>query len=159
MRPTLTLVQAPPFQKWLATYFPSYLTGQWLDPQGDLDGDGITNQIEYAYGFSPLAFDSATQFSASAGPVSSGNRSFTTTFRRDTSATDLTYRLQISDDLTSWTTIAESAGGAAPAGQNGGVVDSDATLSGSIRLVTVSVTLSGTDTGRHFVRLSVARAQ
>ena len=157
VRPKLTLVQAAPFQKWLATYFPSYLTGQWLDPQGDLDGDGITNQIEYAYGFSPLAFNSATQFSVIAGPVASGNRTFTTTFRRDTSATDLTYKLQLSDDLASWTTIAESAGGAGATGQNGGVVDSDATLSGSIHLVTVSVTLSGTDTGRQFVRLSVVR--
>jgi hypothetical protein len=157
VRPTLTLVQVSPFQKWLATYFPSYLTGQWLDPQGDLDGDGITNQIEYAYGFSPLTFNSATQFSAFASPVAAGSRTFTTTFRRDTAATDLTYRLQISDDLASWTTIAESAGGANAAGQNGGVVDSDATLSGSIKLVTVSVTLSASDAVRQFVRLSVER--
>ena len=38
------------------------------------------------------------------------------TFRRDQLATDLTYELQASSDLTTWTTLAQSVGGATPTG-------------------------------------------
>jgi glucose/arabinose dehydrogenase len=155
-RPKLTLIHATPYQVWLATHYPTLLTGQFLDPKGDADGDGIINQIEYAYGFDPTSFNSADNFTTAQAPVS-GNTELTLTFRRDTQATDLTYRLQISSDLTTWITIAESLTGAATTGMNGGSIQSDLTLTGSVNLVTVKRTLSGGDSSRQFVRLAVNR--
>ena len=156
-RPKLTLIHALPYEVWLAAYFPTLLTGQYLDPEGDADGDGIYNQIEYAYGLNPNSFNASDNFTSVLTPVG-GDTDFTLTFRRDTQATDLTYHLQISDDLTTWTTIAQSIGGAAATGQNGGSILSDTTLSGTVNLVTVKKTLSGPSMAKQFVRLSVDRA-
>lgn len=158
IRPKLTLIPATPYEKWFAFYFPAFLVGQWVDPSGDLDGDGVANQIEYAYGLSPLAFDASDSFSLATTPVSAGTRNVTVTFRRDASATDLTYRLQTSANLSTWTTIAESVGGALTAGQNGGVVNSETTISGAVKLVSVTRPLTGPDTERQFIRLAVDRA-
>jgi glucose/arabinose dehydrogenase len=152
-RPKLTLIHATPYQVWLATHYPAFLTGQYLDPQGDGDGDGLINQIEYAYGFNPNAFNNSDNFTTAINASSV----LTLTFRRDTQATDLTYRLQISSDLLLWTTIAESLTGAATTGLNGGSIPSDAPLSGTVNLVTVNRTLSGGDAARQFVRLKVDR--
>jgi len=152
-RPKLTLIHATPYQVWLAAHYPAFLTGQYLDPQGDGDGDGISNQIEYAYGFNPNAFNSSDNFTTAINASSV----LTLTFRRDTQATDLSYRLQISGDLLFWTTIAESLAGASATGINGGSIASDTPLSGTVNLVTVNRTLSGGDTARQFVRLKVDR--
>ena len=156
-RPQLVLVHARPFEKWLAQHFPAHLKGQWVDPNGDLDGDGIANQIEYAFGYSPLAYNAQNGLVPSYGAPSGGNREVSTTFLRDTAAIDLTYRLEISPDLTAWTPIAQSIAGASTTGLNGGSVTGESTVSGSIKSVTVTRTLSGTDAERHFVRLVIER--
>ena len=165
LRPKLTInyATAPPptrFESWLATYFPTTTTivGQFVDPNGDVDGDGNKNQIEYAYGLSPTAFDPANNFSTTLAPgTNPADTDLTVTFRRDTAATDLTYKLQTSSDLTNWTTIAQSAAGAAPAGQNGGVIVSDAGLGGTVKLVTARQTLPAGSNNKRFVRLQVDR--
>lgn len=128
--------QTPPYQTWRTSYFPTLKTGQYLDPEGDSDGDGIGNQIEYAYGFSPLVANTPEETGFSASRDSSD---FTITFRRDPAATDLVYNLQTSPDLVTWTTIASSSGGASATGLNGGTVTSDAPFPGqaAFRLVTV----------------------
>jgi glucose/arabinose dehydrogenase len=156
-RPTLTLVYAGPFEKWLAQYFPSQLTGQWVDPSGDLDGDGIPNQIEYAYGFSPLTYDTQNGLDPSFSHPSGGNATLTTNFLRDSAATDLTYRLEISGDLINWTPIATSLGGAATVGQNGGTVTAESLIGGTILQVNITRSLVGGDAVKQFVRLVVDR--
>ncbi|MEY3898579.1 MAG: hypothetical protein RLZZ214_4101 [Verrucomicrobiota bacterium] len=148
--------QTPPYQAWRATYFPSLLIGQYLDPEGDSDGDGIGNQIEYAYGFSPLAANppAATGFTASRDGAD-----FTITFRRDPAATDLAYQLETSPDLVTWTTVATSSGGSAATGQNGGTVISDAAFPGqaAFRLVTLRESIPGETGARRFTRLRTIR--
>lgn len=144
--------QTPPYQTWRTTFFPTLRTGQYLDPEGDSDGDGIGNQIEYAYGFSPLIANTSVETGFSASKNSSD---FTVTFRRDPAATDLVYNLQTSPDLVTWTTIATSSGGAAATGINGGSVLSDVAFPGqpAFRLVTVR-----DDAGTHrFARLRTVR--
>ncbi len=155
-RPTLTLVHATPFEKWLAQHFPTHLTGQWVDP--DLDGDGIATQLEYAFGYSPLVYDATNGVLPAFTVPSGGSSTLTTTFRRDSAATDLTYRLEISADLTTWTPIAQSVAGAAATGQNGGSVTSESVVSGTVRQVNVTRLLSGDDAVKQFVRLAVDRA-
>lgn len=157
-RPTLTLVHATPFERWLAAYFPDHLTGQWVDPGGDPDGDSIGNLLEYGYGFSPLARDSQAGMDAVVSPLAGTGRDLTATFLRDASATDLTYRLEISPDLATWTTIARSTGGAAATGENGGSVTGEAPVSGSVKRVTVTRALAGPDAVKQFVRQVVERA-
>lgn len=144
--------QTPPYQAWRTTFFPTLKTGQYLDPEGDSDDDGIGNQVEYAYGFSPLAANASAETGFSANRTGSD---FTVTFRRDPAATDLDYHLQTSPDLVTWTTIATSSGGAAATGLNGGNVLSDAAFPGqpAFRLVTVR-----SDAGTHrFARLRTIR--
>ncbi|MDZ4404474.1 PQQ-dependent sugar dehydrogenase [Prosthecobacter sp.] len=148
---------ATPFESWLTTYFPSNVPGQFVDPEGDNDGDGVKNQIEYAYGFSPIVFNASSDFSTGQTPAAGGATDLTVTFRRDSAATDLTYQLQTSTDLTTWTTIAQSVGGAAATGLNGGSIISDNTLSGTVKLVTAKQTLVAGANDRKFVRLRVDR--
>jgi glucose/arabinose dehydrogenase len=156
-RPTLTLIPATGYEAFLATHFPSRRIGEFLDPAGDADGDGIANQVEYAYGLSPVDFDEEDGFEVVSGPLLSGTRTVTIRFRRDTAAVDVVYRLQYGRDLNEWKTLAESANGAAAVGQNGGIINSETILSGSLRHVTVSVSLEAGEAQRHFFRLAVQR--
>ena len=128
-----------------------------MDPNGDDDGDGIKNQIEYAIGLGPLNFDTSDDFSVTSTAGSAGSTDVTLTFRRDMDAADLTSRLEISNDLLHWTTIAETVSGATPSGQNGGVIVSDDNLDGSINLVTVSFNLPSGSGARFFTRMEVLR--
>lgn len=153
--------QTPPYQAWLTTHFPTLLTGQYLDPEGDIDGDGIGNQIEYAYGFSPQIPNTKaeTLFTATTSSGIGGSVDFTVTFRRSPTATDLTYRLQTSQDLVSWTTIATSTAGSLAVGVNGGTVVADIEIAGQApqRLVTVTRNLPQPQGTRHFTRLHTSR--
>ena len=162
-RPKLTInyATAPPpthYESWVALYFPTNLVGQYINPNGDLDGDGIANQLEYAFGFSPGAKNNMSDgLSGLAAPAGGGGTNYDISFRRDAAATDLTYFLQTSTDLNTWTTIAQSTTGAAPVGLNGGVILSDATVTGAIKLVTARQFLPAGSNDKKFVRLRVDR--
>ena len=79
------------------------------------------------------------------------------TFRRDTIASDLIYLLEVSEDLSMWTTIASSTNGEYVSGENGGDIVSEDTLIDSVNLVTVRLTLPSGLNKRLFVRLKVIR--
>ncbi|MBS0660703.1 MAG: PQQ-dependent sugar dehydrogenase [Verrucomicrobia bacterium] len=160
--PTLTIsYQSAPapthYEAWVATYFPTNLTGQYIDPNGDLDGDGISNLLEYAFGYSPTAYDASNGITTARAAGAGGSTDLSITFRRDSAATDLTYQVQTSSDLSAWTTIATSTAGAAPVGANGGSIVSDAPLTGTMRLVTVGQNLPSGSNARKFVRVLVTR--
>jgi hypothetical protein len=156
LRPVLTLVHAPPYQAWREAHFPGMLIGQFLDPEGDPDGDGISNQIEYAYRQSPLTPDNTPVVTVELTPASGGGEDLRLTFRRDSAATDLDYYLQITDDLGAWMTVAMSLSGATATGENGGVIAGDTVLAASLRQVVVKVPGMGTAV-RRFARLMVDR--
>jgi hypothetical protein len=48
---------ADPYVEWIATFDFSAYTDPDLSPTGDPDVDGITNQVEYAYGLNPTLAD------------------------------------------------------------------------------------------------------
>ena len=136
---------------WLRQYFPA---GKFVDDAADLDGDGIANLFEYAYAFNPLAANPAgAGFQTTVTPAGGGNNTFTITFRRDPRATDLTYVLQTSSDLVSWTTIVQSVGGAVPSG-SGFVSEVDASGEAPVKVVTARETITGAQ-GQRFARLRV----
>ena len=151
-RPKLALTYgvAPPLtrrEEWLRQYFH---IGQFVDDFADLEGDGILNQIEYALGYSPKAANPP----ALAAVTNATGSIFTVTFRRDPRATDLTYRLQTSPDLVTWTTVVESIAGAAPSGAafvSDNVIGPDAPM----RLVTAGEVL--VPGSKRFARLVVLR--
>lgn len=152
--------QPTPYETWLSTHFPTSPPGTFLDPKGDMDGDGIANQIEYAYGFSPVSYNApgSDLFSTQIVPSLDDSSDFVITFLRDSSATDLTYQLQTSDNLTDWTIIATSVSGAAVSVQNGGTLLSDLEHSGTVRQVTISENLPLGSNEKRFVRLEVLRS-
>ena len=164
-RPKLTIAYtAPPpltpYETWVSTYFPTSPPGTYLDPRGDMDGDGIANQIEYAYGFSPVSYNppGSDLFTTQTVPGADDSTDFIITFLRDSSATDLTYRLQTSDNLSEWTVIATSTAGATTSAQNGGMLMSDLVHSGTVRQVTISENLPLGSNDKRFVRLEVLRS-
>ncbi|MCB1228281.1 MAG: PQQ-dependent sugar dehydrogenase [Verrucomicrobiales bacterium] len=164
-RPALSLTYAvppplTPFESFLATYFPAALVGEFINPAGDLDGDGIALLVEYAYGYSPLSYNApaSTGFTVTPAPGAAGSTDLTLTFRRNPGATDVTLNLQVGSELTGWTIIAQSLGGATPVGINGGTVVSDNAISGQSpnRLTTVTLNLPAGVT-RQFARLEIIR--
>lgn len=159
----ITYDSVPPpthFESWLATYFPTtqILVGTFVDPNGDDDHDFIANQLEYAFGFSPLAKNNMSDgISATSAPDGLGGTNFTIAFRRDPLATDLTYLLQTSPDLVTWTTIAQSVAGGAATG-SGLVSDNVIPAEPAYRLVTANENLPASSNLRRYTRLRVVRA-
>ncbi len=91
------------------------LTGGNAALNFDYDGDGLTNLLEYALNLNP------TIASVAGLPVVilkdySGTKYLSMTFNRSSLATDLTYIVQGSSDLTNWTDLGTSAAGGATTG-------------------------------------------
>lgn len=120
------------FTAWNSNSFtPSQLLDQAISgPNADPDADGIPNLLEYALDTQPLSSGSSPQLN----PVLASGR-MSLTFNRMRS--ELTYVVEGSSDLTTWTTVAT----------NPGTVGAAATVQDT-------VTLSPT-TPRRFLRLKV----
>ena len=159
--PVLTLTyDSPPqpthFETWLATYFPANHVGQYLDPNASPSGDGIGNLVKYAYGLSPLTptpVGAGLQANSSVSIANPANTICNYTFQRDADAKDLTYILQTSSDLISWSNIVQSIGGAVSSGT--GFV-SENNIGGQIMLVTAQETVLSPV--NRFVRIRINRA-
>ncbi len=90
---------------------------------GDADNDGLSNEEEYAFGLIP---NSGASVNPIAVPLDKATGSFSYT-RRDSTKTDLTYRVWFSENLSSWT-------------EDTGAVEGTPVLDGDVE--TVPVTLS-----------------
>lgn len=100
---TPTFASGPPYAQWLNGLFPSNQLGNGLitGPNVDSEGDGRINLHEYAFGGSPLIYDSAN-------PVATqtvGNEVFFN-YSTDNAKTDLSILPQISDNLSTWANAA-----------------------------------------------------
>ena len=139
--------------QWLRQYYPT--PGTYVDDLADPDADGIPNLLEYAFNYSPLAANPAGSSVQVSATPNGNSYTCTTTFRRDPRATDLTYVLQTSNDMVTWTTIAQSALGATPTGA-AFVSEADVAGQSPVKLVTSSETVASP--ARHFARLQVTRS-
>lgn len=95
----LTIVLAP-VDTWKAAYFGTNasnpaIAGDAADP----DHDGIVNLLAYAYGFNPLATNINPFVASIVG------QKFLLRFPRNTSASDLTYLVQSSANLSLWSNL------------------------------------------------------
>ena len=158
-RPKLIIDFTTYSDEWLALHFPG-------DPQNaadhlDLDGDSLPNFLEYALGTDPRAFTLLSQRPRSIG-ISPGigvqGNFFSYEFTRHPRASDLSLRLEVSDDVSdpaSWISLAESQGGQ---DMTGGNVVLDFSLSGNgVNTVIVRDSLDAGTLGKRFMRLSVTR--
>ena len=155
---TVNFGAVPPlsrYETWIKGNYPNNLPGEWVNPEGDTDGDGIRNLMEYATGFNPAVKDDGSDFTVTATQLVSGATEVTITFRRDVQATDLVYKLQVSDTLQSWTTIAESDYGAATDVFNGAVLDLEWGIGGPIILATVKLEIPVGSPVKKYVRAVV----
>jgi len=149
-------LEPTPFENWLAEHFPAYLVGQFLDPVGDVEQDGIANLLEYGFGLDPNAPEAGTGFSAMLAPSAVAGTDLILTFRRNFAASDLRIKLQISTDLADWsTTIAESVDGSDVAALNGAEIVSEDYLEDTANLVTVRLNFPMGVSGRTFARVQV----
>ena len=78
--------------------FPS-ITGADKLSTADPDGDGLTNQQEYAFGLSPDSGSSANPITV---PLDKTTATFTYTRRATPASSGLTYKVFISPDLVTW---------------------------------------------------------
>ena len=100
-------MEAPPaiYATWRATNFtgPDLTNDAISGPNADPDGTGLTNFQRYAFGLSargPVATPTTL------GTVASGGQSYLTlTFPRRSAATDLSYKVESSTDLVTWTPV------------------------------------------------------
>jgi len=96
---TLTIIQ-PPNVTWKLTYFGTNagnpaIAGDSADPTHD----GIANLLAYAYAFNPTV----TNANPFVGDVVGGK--FLLSFPRNTTATDITYLVQASENLSIWSNL------------------------------------------------------
>jgi hypothetical protein len=92
----------PPVEQWRIEHFGKFnATGDAAD-MADPDGDGITNLGEYGLGSDPKQSTTASPGATLGLVQQSGLTYMTLTFTRPLTASDLTYTVQISNDLAGW---------------------------------------------------------
>ena len=133
---TVTLIDKSDYAAWLNQF--TFAAGANTTPTGDADGDGMTNQQEYAFGLDPST-------SSSVNPIVQPlvNGTFKYTRRASPATTGLTYTVLTSADLVHW---------AADAGSAESVV-----TNGSVETVTFTVTTPAVN-GKLFVRVEATSA-
>lgn len=159
-------VCATPLESWRSTWFSTSENAGDAADSADPDGDGSSNLEEYAFGTNPL--DASSRFT----PASAfQNGRVQVSFPRDAAKTDLTYYIQASSNLKTWSTIATSAAGAATVNQGAGslgesgsspisvaVGDATALGAGVKRFLRMGVTPAIEVTGGGFSRLFANQA-
>ena len=133
------------------------LTGTNTAPTADPDNDGLSNLVEYALNLNPAQSDAGSGSlpqSQVAVRVYRGGGYLSIRFVRVPLATDITYVVESSADLLSWTTVASATGGGALTG--GGLVSDDAS-STAPHTVEVRDTVAQADGQRRFLRLRITQ--
>lgn len=135
------------------------LTGANAALNADPDGDGLTNLTEYALNLNPAKSDAgstAVPQSQVAIRAYGGTNYLSILFTRVPLATDITYIVESSPDLLTWTTVATGAGGAALSGP--GLVSDDAANTAPHTVeVRDTVAQTATDGQRRFLRLRITQ--
>jgi hypothetical protein len=132
---------------WSYTYFG--LSASNAQVSGDMivnNQAGIKNLMAYALGANP--YTANFDLLPTSGMASlSGSKCLTLKFKRNTSASDITYTVQGSSDLSTWTTISSYSGGAWTPSAN---------VTDAAGVVTVQDTMPMNLAPRRFMRLQVA---
>jgi hypothetical protein len=145
-------VQPLTYQDWAAGHG---LSGAAAGIYADPDGDGVCNLLEYAFDLSPEAGDRAAlpQFQLRPQVVDGTPGTYLTVqFPRQLGTSNLTYILQGSSDLLSWSSLCTAAGSNAP---NGPGFVSESGTGYKRQVVARDIVSSETATGPRFVRFKL----
>jgi hypothetical protein len=87
------------YQSWKTGYFtPEEISGTQLsDPTSDPEGDGLQNLLEYALNLHPREASRV-----GLPEVGQGGGNLTLTYQKDTTKTDISYQVEVSDSLSGW---------------------------------------------------------
>ena len=153
---TLTVIE-PPIDAWKLYYFGANannpaIAGDSADPEND----DIPNLLAYAYAFNPLVINT--------NPLVcklTGNR-FQLDFPRNTSANDISYNVQSSWNLTTWSNLMTFTAAGGWVANFAGVTASESSTNGTApnQFVSVAITISTnlpSGTPEQFLRLDVQR--
>ena len=98
---------------------------------GDLDGDGVKNQAEYAFGLIPNSGSSVNPITS---PLNKATGKFSYTRRATPASTGLTYTVWTSVDLVTWTLDSTATSSQTVTGTAGEVQTVEATIPGTLPL-------------------------
>lgn len=121
-------------------------------PTADPDGDMLANLFEYAFGRDPRVADAA---GVSPLVTVDGANHLQIVFRRTAVATDLVYTVEASNNMTTWTPIARSTGGASTQNLGGALSIMESIGDPAIVTVVDNVVVAGPMS--RFLRLVVNR--
>jgi hypothetical protein len=140
-----------PIEGWRLTHFNTIANvGNGADV-ADPDGDGMKNLTEYGFTLDPKVPGTSGGVTAS---VNAGGY-LEIRFTRNTGRTDLTYTVEATSNLVTWTPIASSTGGAATVGSGAhSVVESGA---GAVKTVTVEDSQTAISGSPRFLRVKMVR--
>jgi autotransporter-associated beta strand protein len=142
----LKIAAATPIQTWRQIYFGTPDNAGNAADLANPAGDGVVNLIKYA-----LALDPTKASTTGLPTVSNAAGFLKITFNRNPSATDVSYTVVASNDLTTWSAIASCAAGSFTWSQSG------STVSENGGLVTVVDNTPLTTQPRRFLRLIIQR--
>ncbi|PAW77838.1 MAG: hypothetical protein B9S32_09555 [Verrucomicrobia bacterium Tous-C9LFEB] len=140
---------APTANGWRYTYFGSESATGNAAPLATPAGDGIPNLMKYALGLNPLIAYDHTSLPQSQRQTIDLQPTLTYTFTRNTAATDLTYRIEVtSDPTTTWTALD-------PLAAANQVSVTTHSLSATLQVITVKDTQPVSAAPKRFMRLKV----
>ncbi|MCW1884401.1 hypothetical protein OKA04_06630 [Luteolibacter flavescens] len=146
-------VEKTPVELWRETHFGSSANSGQSADDFDFDNDGLSNLVEYALGTSPVS--STEGRSAAPRAVMTAGRLALSFSLPASPPADAIYRVQVSDSLSGWRTLATKTGSGAWNWSGGGA--SGVTL-GTAAAGRVPVTVADDTTGqqRRMMRLQIA---
>jgi Zn-dependent metalloprotease/methionine-rich copper-binding protein CopC len=140
-----------PIESWRNTHWSQTANTDNAANDADPDADGIVNLLEYALTDSGTSLDPKAAGAVGLPTVTVESSKLKISFKRNTSATDLKYEIEASDDLTIWTPIAKWLAGASEwSDKTTGVTATD---SSGTSAITDSTEL--TSSTKRFLRLKV----
>lgn len=124
-----------PLQAWRRTHFGSTGNSGAGGDAADLDGDGLPNLIEYALGTVPTSPSQGNGSAMAPKPLLASDRLRFAFSLPEQTPSDLTYRVRVSDDMVTWTTLATKVGAAGWSWQGQGTSQiSTVTASGRVQV-------------------------